>query len=75
MKGAGLFGSVLAGDLFLSRLEGDLDGFDIPISDFDHHFEALAERFSINYHLVLTGNRPKIAILVSAYHHCLGDLL
>jgi formyltetrahydrofolate deformylase len=62
-------------DLFLSRLEWDLDGFDIPISDFDHHFEELAERFSINYHLALTGKRPKIAILVSAYHHCLADLL
>jgi formyltetrahydrofolate deformylase len=62
-------------DLFLSRLEWDLDGFDIPISDFDRHFEALAERFSINYHLALTGKRPKIAILVSAYHHCLADLL
>jgi formyltetrahydrofolate deformylase len=62
-------------DLFLSRLEWDLDGFDIPISDFEHHFEPLAERFSINYHLALTGYRPKIAILVSAYHHCLADLL
>ncbi len=62
-------------DLFLSRLEWDLDGFDIPISDFERHFEPLAERFSINYHLALTGYRPKIAILVSAYGHCLADLL
>ena len=62
-------------DLFLSRLEWDLDRFDIPISDFDHHFLPLAERFLINYHLASTDYRPKIAILVSADGHCLADLL
>jgi formyltetrahydrofolate deformylase len=62
-------------DLFLSRLEWDMDGFDIAISDFEHHFKPLAERFLINYHLALTNYRPKIAILVSAYDHCLADLL
>jgi formyltetrahydrofolate deformylase len=62
-------------DLFLSRLEWDLDEFDIPISDFEHHFKPVAERFLIHYHLALTNYRPKIAILVSAYDHCLADLL
>ena len=62
-------------DLFLSRLEWDLDGFDIPVSDFERHFNPLAERFLINYHLALTDYRPKIAILVSAHDHCLADLL
>ncbi len=62
-------------DLFLSRLEWDLDGFDIPISDFEHYFHPVAERFQIKYNLALTSYRPKIAILVSAYDHCLADLL
>jgi formyltetrahydrofolate deformylase len=62
-------------DLFLSRQEWDLEGFDIPISDFERHFEPLAERFQIHYHLALTDYRPRIAILVSAYGHCLADLL
>lgn len=62
-------------DIFLSRLEWDLDGFDIPSSEFDRHFKPLAERFQIHYHLALTGYRPKVAILVSAYDHCLADLL
>ena len=61
--------------LFLSRLEWDLDGFDIPISDFEEHFKPVAERFKIMYHLALTDYRPKVAILVSAYDHCLADLL
>jgi formyltetrahydrofolate deformylase len=52
-----------------------LDEFDIPITDFDRHFEAIAERFLINYHLEFTNYRPKIAILVSTYDHCLADLL
>src|SRR5271165_1133542 len=62
-------------DLFLSRLEWDLEGFDIAISEFGRHFEPLAERFHINYHLALTDYRPKVAILVSAHEHCLADLL
>ena len=32
-------------DLSLSRLEWDLDGFDIPISDFADRFKPLAEQF------------------------------
>jgi formyltetrahydrofolate deformylase len=46
-------------DLFLSRLEWDLDGFDIPISDFKHHFEPVAERILIHYHLALTNTAPR----------------
>jgi formyltetrahydrofolate deformylase len=62
-------------DLFLSRLEWDLEGFDIPISDFEHTFKPVAERFLIKYHLALTDYRPRIAILVSSYDHCVADLL
>ena len=62
-------------DMFLSRLEWDLAGFDIPNADFEHHFKPLAERFLIQYHLALTNYRPRVAILVSAYDHCLADLL
>jgi formyltetrahydrofolate deformylase len=62
-------------DLFLSRLEWDLDGFDIPISDFEEQFKPVAERFMIKYHLALSDYRPKVAFLVSAYDHCLADLL
>jgi formyltetrahydrofolate deformylase len=61
--------------VLLSRLEWDLEGFDIPISDFEEHFKPVAERFRINYHLAMTDHRPKVAILVSAQDHCLADLL
>ncbi len=62
-------------DLFLSRLEWDLEGFDIPITEFEHHFKPVAEHFQIHYHLALTNYRPRMAILVSGYDHCLADLL
>src|SRR5450631_1473113 len=62
-------------ELFLSRLEWDLDDFDIPISDFEKHFKPVADQFKIKYHLALSDYRPKMAILVSAQDHCLADLL
>lgn len=62
-------------DLFLSRLEWDLSGFDLPIHEFEEHFKPVAERFLIKYHLALMDHRPKVAVLVSAYDHCLVDLL
>jgi formyltetrahydrofolate deformylase len=62
-------------DLFLSRLEWDLTGFDIPFGDFDKQFKPVADRFLMKYRLALTAYRPKIAVLVSSYDHCLADLL
>jgi formyltetrahydrofolate deformylase len=62
-------------DMFLSRLEWDLDGFDIPLSDFPVHFDPLAEQYKIKYYLAPTAYRPKIVILVSGRDHCLADLL
>jgi formyltetrahydrofolate deformylase len=61
--------------MFLSRLEWDLDGFDIPIADFGEHFSPIAEQYKVEYHLAPTNYRPKVVILVSSYDHCLADLL
>jgi formyltetrahydrofolate deformylase len=61
--------------MFLSRLQWDLEGFAIRISDFAKHFNSLAEQYKIKYHLAPTDYRPKVVILVSAYDPCLADLL
>lgn len=61
--------------MFLSRLEWDLDGFDIPVSDFQEYFKTLAEQYKIKYHLAPSDYRPKVVILVSLHDHCLADLL
>lgn len=62
-------------DVFLSRLEWDLEGFDIPLARFEDYFRPLAEQYNIKYHLAPANYRPKVTILVSAYDHCLADLL
>jgi len=62
-------------ELSLSRLEWDLEAFDIPIAEFEQHFKPVADAYRIKYHLALSGYRPKLAILVSSQDHCLADLL
>jgi formyltetrahydrofolate deformylase len=61
--------------LFFSRLEWDLVDFDLPIAEFEAHFKHLADRFRMKYRLVLSDHRPRMAILVSNFDHCLADLL
>jgi len=62
-------------ELYLSRMEWDLQEFDVPMSDFERHFRPVAGGYQIKYYLALSGYRPKVAILVSAFDHCLADLL
>ncbi len=61
--------------LFLMRVEWDLSGFDLDIADFGAHFAPIAEKFSMQWRLALSSQRPKMAIFVSKYDHCLVDLL
>lgn len=61
--------------LFLMRVEWDLAGFDIDVADFGAHFAPIAERFGMQWRLALSTQRPKMAIFVSKYDHCLVDLL
>jgi formyltetrahydrofolate deformylase len=61
--------------LFLMRVEFDPAEFDIELSQFSRHFSPIAEKFQMNWRLAQSGQRPKMAILVSKYDHCLVDLL
>ena len=62
-------------NLFLMRVEFDPAGFDIPLAEFKKHFAAIAEKYEMNWRLVQSSYRPKMAVLVSRYDHCLVDLL
>jgi formyltetrahydrofolate deformylase len=62
-------------NLFLMRVEWDLAGFSIDIRDFAKHFQSVADRFGMIWRVALTAYRPKVAIFVSRYDHCLADLL
>ena len=61
--------------LFLMRVEWDLNDFDLPIGDFHGQFAPIAEKFQMRWHLALSGHKPRVAIFVSRYDHCLADLL
>jgi formyltetrahydrofolate deformylase len=61
--------------LFLMRIEFDPADFDVDLADFTRVFSPIAEKFSMQWRLAQSSYRPKMAILVSKYDHCLVDLL
>ena len=59
--------------LFFMRVEWALDGFDLPA--FRDDFQKTAARLNMRWRLELMSERPRAAIFVSKYLHCLADLL
>jgi formyltetrahydrofolate deformylase len=62
-------------NLFLMRVEWDLTDFTVDMREFARHFQPIADRFGMQWRVALSSYRPKIAIFVSRYDHCLVDLL
>lgn len=62
-------------NLFLMRVEFDPAQFDIDLANFSKHFSPIAEKFRMSWRLAQSNYRPRMAILVSKYDHCLVDLL
>jgi len=62
-------------NLFLTRVEWELDGFRIPRQEIGVRFAPLAESLRMDWELHFSGERERIAIFVSRYDHCLYDLL
>jgi formyltetrahydrofolate deformylase len=62
-------------NLFLMRVEWDLTGFNLSPHQFEAEFAETARKFSMQWRLNLSSRRPRIAIFVSKYDHCLTDLL
>jgi formyltetrahydrofolate deformylase len=60
---------------FLQRVEWELAGFDIPSARIADEFRPLAERFGMDWKLVLSDRTPRVVLLVSKLPHCLYDLL
>lgn len=61
--------------LFLMRVEWDLADFNLDTRAFEPAFRPIADKFDMRWRLALSGTRPKMAIFVSKYDHCLADLL
>jgi formyltetrahydrofolate deformylase len=62
-------------DVFLQRVEWDLEGFGIAREGIAEAFRPIAERFSMSWELRFSDDVPRVAILVSRLGHCLQDLL
>ncbi|KAF0814304.1 Formyltetrahydrofolate deformylase [Andreprevotia sp. IGB-42] len=62
-------------NLFLMRVEWDLTDFTLDMAAFTPAFQPIADRFDMQWQVALSAQRPKMAIFVSKYDHCLVDLL
>jgi formyltetrahydrofolate deformylase len=60
---------------YLARVEWDLEGFRLKLDEFDEAFGPIAHKFGMNWSIALASQRPRVAIFVSKYDHCLVDLL
>jgi formyltetrahydrofolate deformylase len=62
-------------DVFLQRVEWQLDGFALTRDSIAEAFRPIAERFAMTWSLRFSDEVPRVAILASKLHHCLYDLL
>jgi len=63
-------------EMFFMRLECEFSKEFFSIEDFRKDFlETIAENFEINWHLYNSDLKPKMALFVSKYEHCLYDIL
>ena len=60
---------------YLARVEWDLNGFQLELPDFREAFQLIAGKFNMHWRVALSSFRPRVAIFVSKYDHCLVDLL
>ena len=61
--------------MFFMRVEWSLDGFQLDREAFSREFEPVARRLAMNWRVEYSADRPRVAIFVSRYQHCLVDLL
>ena len=63
-------------DVFFMRLESDFENNITSISDFEKKFNSsLALPYKMTWSIHISGFKPKMALFVSKYNHCLYDIL
>lgn len=65
----------LSAGLFLTRIEWELDGFNLPREVIEPAFGAIAKPLGATYSLHFSDQVPRLAIWVTKQDHCLLDLL
>jgi formyltetrahydrofolate deformylase len=61
--------------MFFMRVEWSLDTFELDENAFREQFGSVAREFRMHWRLAWSAQRPRVAIFVSRYQHCLLDLL
>ena len=62
--------------MFFMRLEGEFDKTSFDDLDFNTQFQQkIADKFKMSWDLYTAAYRPKMALFVSKYDHCLYDIL
>jgi formyltetrahydrofolate deformylase len=61
--------------LFLMRVEWGLAGCTTDFEGFHQAFKPIGESFAMTWRMERTMLRPRLALFVSKYDHCLADLL
>jgi len=64
-----------AAGLFLTRIEWQLEGFNLPRELIGPAFNAIAQPLQAKWELHFSNTVPRIAIWVSRQNHCLFDLI
>lgn len=63
-------------DIFFMRIETEFDNHAFSAEDFKADFKnTIAEKFKMNWRMYSNEQKPKMALFVSKYDHCLYDLL
>jgi len=65
----------LEGGMFFMRVEFDLEGLTGRLSELEHDFAPLAEKFRMDARFMLASLKKRVAIFVSKEDHCLLELL
>jgi formyltetrahydrofolate deformylase len=60
---------------FFMRVEWELNSFALPRDQISEKFSLIAARFEMKYELHFSDYRPRMAIFVSKFPHCMLDLL
>ena len=60
---------------FFMRVEWELNGFALPRDQINEKFSLIADRHQMKIELHFSDYRPRMAIFVSKFSHCIHDLL
>ncbi len=61
--------------MFFIRVSWSMNGFWVSASELEDAFRPLAKDFQANWKIHFASKRPRVAVFVSKYEHCLQEIL